>query len=116
MYDSILLAKENYNHGYKDGFKEATCKARQEVVEKKKQVDATIRLLDLPLENLNLSVRSFNALHRIECKSLGDIVALDDKEIRRIKGIGKACSIEIAKMIESHGIKTSWWSIFLREE
>ena len=100
----------------KDGFNEATCKARQESVEKKKQVDATIRLLDLPLENLNLSVRSFNALHRIECKSLGDIVALDDKEIRRIKGIGKACSIEIAKMIESHGIKTSWWSIFLREE
>ena len=109
-------AKESYNRGYEDGFKEATCKARQEDAEKKKQVDATIRLLDLPLENLNLSVRSFNALHRIECKSLGDIVALDDREIRRIKGIGKACSIEIAKMIESHGIMTSWWSIFLREE
>ena len=110
------VAKESYNHGYKDGFKEATFKARQEAVERKKQVDATIRLLDLPLENLNLSVRSFNALHRIECKSLGDIVALDDKEIRRIKGIGKVCSIEIAKMIESHGIKTSWWSIFLKDK
>lgn len=110
------VAKENYNRGYRDGIEEANSKARIEAFEKKKQEGTTIRLLDLPLENLNLSVRSFNALHRIECKTLGDILALDKKEITRIKGIGKACSIEIAKMIESHGIKTSWWSIFLREE
>lgn len=110
------VAKENYNRGYVDGLEEANSKARQEAFEKKMQAGATIRLLDLPLENLNLSVRSFNALHRIECKSLGDIVALDNKEIRRIKGIGKACSVEIAKMIESYGITTSWWSIFLGDK
>lgn len=110
------VAKENYNRGYVDGFEEANSKAMQEAFEKKMQAGATIRLLDLPLENLNLSVRSFNALHRIECRNLGDILALDKKEITRIKGIGKACSVEIATMIESYGITTSWWSIFLKDK
>lgn len=108
------IAREKYNLGYRDGIEEGYNKAKREI--SKEKSEETIHLLELPLENLGLSVRSFNALHRIECKTLGDIIALDDKEIRRIKGVGKACSIEIAKMIESHGIKTSWWSIFLLED
>ena len=80
--------KESYTAGYVDGIKDAVL---SDSASKIKQ----------PIEMLGLSVRSTNALHRLGCTYVADVVKKSKDEIRSARSIGAKSSREIfAKMKE----------------
>ena len=74
----------------------------KEVPEKEKGQSNEYR--DIRLEDLNLSVRSFNSLKRGSCSTVGDILDLMDEDgngLRRIRNLGARSETEIKEKLES---------------
>ena len=60
-------------------------------------------LRDIKLEELNLSVRSFNSLKRAECNTVGDILDAMDEEgegLRKFRNLGVLSEKEIKEKLE----------------
>lgn len=66
--------------------------------------------LDIPIIELDLSVRAYNCLHRAECYTVEDIVKLVRKDpcgLDRIRNLGKHTKAEIEERLMSFGIDIS---------
>ena len=75
--------------------------------------------LDISLEELDLSIRAFNCLHRAGCRTVGDIVKLvreDPCGLERIRNLGKHTKQEIKERLLSFGIDISKFEDEKREE
>lgn len=70
--------------------------------EKKEERD---RLMDTPIELLNLSQRSYNALKKAEMNLVRDLAELDKKTLGAIQQLGKKSVEEIIEVLEFKGIK-----------
>lgn len=101
---------DEYRSGYHAGF----CTGyRQAMAEP--PVPASDEILDLPLETLGLIRRSFNCLDRYGCRSIRDVAALEEKQIRLIRNLGTVSALEIAGKLHEHGIFHTAWDIFLQK-
>lgn len=66
--------------------------------------------LDISIDELDLSVRAYNCLHRAGCDTVGDIVKLvreDPCGLDRIRNLGKHTKAEIEERLMSFGIDIS---------
>ncbi len=61
--------------------------------------------LSIPIENLNLSVRAYNALMTMNIKTTQEIIDRSRKEIENIRNLGKKSVNEIIKVIHERGLK-----------
>ncbi len=86
-------------------------KIRLQIAEEKKKKVPSV--MDIPIKDLDLSVRAENRLIATGCKSVADIVALKGEEIVTIKNLGKTSLQEIARKLETLGITDSEWSDFI---
>lgn len=59
----------------------------------------------LTLEDLDLSVRSFNCLKRAGVKTVGDIISMTEEDFMRVRNLGKRSRDEIISVIEGLGLK-----------
>lgn len=59
----------------------------------------------LALEQLGLSVRSFNCLKRAGVNTVGDIISMTEEDFMRVKNLGKRSRDEIISAIEELGLK-----------
>jgi DNA-directed RNA polymerase subunit alpha len=57
--------------------------------------DQTVDLLGLPVEELNLSARTTNALIGANIKTVGELVSLSDEELNDLKGFGAKAREEV---------------------
>ena len=57
--------------------------------------DKTVDLLGLPVDELNLSARTTNALISADIKTVGDLVSLSDDELNDLKGFGAKAREEV---------------------
>ncbi len=57
-------------------------------------------LFVIPIENLDLSVRAFNCLHRAGIETVGDLLKLDDEALLRIRNLGRKSAEEVKQRIE----------------
>lgn len=62
------------------------------------------QILDLEIDELDLSVRSYNCLNRAGIKTLGDITNLSSLELLRVRNLGKRSYDEIVKVLEDKGL------------
>ena len=62
------------------------------------------RLLDIPIERMALTVRSFNALHKAGIYTAGGILEKSDIELLKIKNFGRKCLQEIKDKLSSLGL------------
>ena len=69
----------------------------------------TENLADIPIEDLCLSVRSYNVLHRAGYNTLEDVSKLSFDELLQLRNMGRKSAMEILKVLEERGFK-------LREE
>lgn len=76
----------------------------------------TERGFNIPIEELDLSVRAFNNLKKIGCNTLSDVAALTDAQIMSIKNLGKKSRIEIAEKVVSLGAYNTVWTNYLLKE
>ncbi|MFO7941713.1 MAG: DNA-directed RNA polymerase subunit alpha [Bacillota bacterium] len=60
------------------------------------------RFLERSIEELGLSVRSFNCLKRADIDSIGELVALTPEEVLKIRNLGEKSLEEITEKLEEH--------------
>ena len=61
-------------------------------------------LRDVDISELNLSVRSYNCLRRVNCNTVGDILDLMDEEgngLRKIRNLGSRSEAEIKETVSA---------------
>ena len=101
-----------YRRGFIDGVNEA----------KKEEPTSDIKTpqspyLSLPIEDMELSIRSFNCLKRAGKNNLGDLLTYQNSEdIYKIRNLGKKSIIEIATKIQSYGFINTAWDEFLHSD
>ena len=63
------------------------------------------KFISKTLEETNLSVRATNCLRNINCKHIGDIIHLNEEDIKRSPNMGKKSFNEIVSLIETANMK-----------
>ena len=63
------------------------------------------KFISKTLEETNLSVRATNCLRNINCKHIGDIIHLNEEDIKRSPNMGKKSFNEIVSLIETADMK-----------
>lgn len=84
--------------------------AKREEEKRNAKVDSQ---LQMTLEELDLTVRSFNCLKVRGCDTVGDIAALTEEEILQTKNLGKKSMIEIAEALKAIGVYNTAWDEFI---
>ena len=86
---------QGYNKGYEDG-----------VLNRGKGGASVDIIADIPIEQLSLSIRSYNALRRNHVKTLGELLDRGD-EIINFEYFGKTCFHELVSLLEDYDICAS---------
>lgn len=74
-------------------------------VMKEKEAEEKKVNLSIPIEELNLSVRAYNALKQIQINTTQELIEKTRKEIDNIRNLGKKSVQEIIKEIHDRGLK-----------
>jgi len=62
-------------------------------------------LLDTPVTDFELSVRSRNCLRRMQIKTLGDLLRITEAELLSYKNFGETSLVEIRSMLSAKGLR-----------
>ena len=73
--------------------------------EKQKRRDEQAQILQTPLSDFELSVRSRNCLRKMGIKTLGDLLKISEAELLSYKNFGETSLREIKTILESKGLK-----------
>jgi len=69
-----------------------------------KPEDERVRLLDRSIEDLELSVRSFNCLKRAGINTIGELVARSAEDMMRVRNLGRKSLEEVEEKLHSLGL------------
>ena len=95
---TMLAAKIAQSHfSFFDGMSDIAQKA--EVFQERKEVEENL-MLEMPIDDLDLSVRSYNCLKRDGFEKVGDIINLTEENLKGIHQLGKKSIEEILQKIE----------------
>ena len=81
-----------------------------------KEKEYNERGFNIPLEELDLSVRAFNNLKKIGCDTVADVVDLTEEKILSVNSLGVKTRTEIAIKLVSLGAFNTAWSHYLPKE
>ncbi|MEM9882227.1 MAG: DNA-directed RNA polymerase subunit alpha C-terminal domain-containing protein [Planctomycetota bacterium] len=73
--------------------------------EQEKRLEAHHAVLDTPVTDFELSVRTRNALRKMNIRTLGDLLKVTEAELRGFKNFGDASLEEIKAMLAQKGLK-----------
>jgi len=74
-----------------------------EATKTKGKGESSLKTLLIPIDMLGLSARSYNSLERAGIKYIGELVLMNENEIKSIKNLGKKSLDEIMHTLELHG-------------
>ncbi|MFN3306839.1 MAG: DNA-directed RNA polymerase subunit alpha, partial [Candidatus Kapaibacteriota bacterium] len=63
------------------------------------------RILSIPIDDLEISVRAYNSLKSNNIKTLGDIVSRTEQELLRLKNLGKKSLKELEDIVHQYGLE-----------
>ena len=63
------------------------------------------RILSMPIEDYNLSVRTMNCLKAADINTLGDLLSYKKKDLLRYRNFGKRSLSEIESFVENLGLE-----------
>ena len=69
-----------------------------------KKTDERSRLLDMPIEELELSVRSYNCLKRAAINSVGDLIQRTEDDMIKVRNLGKKSLEEVDAKLNEMGL------------
>lgn len=76
----------------------------EEPVEVDEEVLQIRKLLKMPVDELELSVRSYNCLMAANIKTIGDLVKRDEQEMLKFRNFGRKSLQELTKILEEKGL------------
>ena len=66
--------------------------------------DKSTKILDMTIEDLDLSVRSFNCLKRAGIDFVGDLVNKSEEDMMKVRNLGRKSLDEVKKKLEDIGL------------
>ncbi|MBR1396702.1 MAG: DNA-directed RNA polymerase subunit alpha [Selenomonadaceae bacterium] len=69
------------------------------------QVDESGKILEMTIEDLDLSVRSFNCLKRAGINTVADLVARTEDEMMKVRNLGRKSLDEVKKKLDELGLE-----------
>lgn len=99
LYDLLSFIKDDFSTIRIRNYGEKT---HEEVINRLTELGLYIKID--ALEDLNLSVRSFNCLKRARIMNLSDLLNLTEEELLKVKGLGRASYNEIINKISLKGL------------
>jgi DNA-directed RNA polymerase subunit alpha len=66
--------------------------------------DKRDRLLEMPIEELDLSVRSFNCLKRAGINTVGELTSKTDEDMMKVRNLGKKSLEEVKEKLVTLGL------------
>ncbi len=85
-----------------DGLPEDTADSEPAFIEE--PVDESSKILDMTIEDLDLSVRSFNCLKRAQINTVGDLVEKSEDEMMKVRNLGRKSLDEVKKKLDELGL------------
>ncbi len=85
-------------------FVDITETAQNMTVMAEKHEDETVKILEKPIEDLELSVRSFNCLKRSNIATVGDLVNKSEDDMMKVKNLGKKSLDEVIAKLHELGL------------
>ena len=87
-------------------FKDFTERVKQDVQEdeepeEKSELD---KLLEMPVEDLELSMRAFNCLKRAGINTVGELIQKTEREISKVRNMGKKSLAEVKSKLAELGL------------
>lgn len=79
-------------------------KAPVEEVEETGVDEETMQKLNMPLQELELSVRTNNCLESMRLETVGDLVSLTEADLLKIRSFGKTCLREVKRKLADMGL------------
>ena len=76
----------------------------EEPVEVDEEILRVRKLLKMPVDELELSVRSYNCLMAANIKTIGDLVKRDEQEMLKFRNFGRKSLQELTKILEEKGL------------
>lgn len=76
----------------------------EETIEVDEEVLHIRKLLKMPVDELELSVRSYNCLMAANIKTIGDLVKRDEQEMLKFRNFGRKSLQELTKILEEKGL------------
>ena len=73
--------------------------------EKKRNEDKHAAVLNIPVTDFELSVRSRNCLANMNVRTLGDLISLSEQELLAFKNFGETSLTEIKQILNQKGLK-----------
>ncbi len=72
--------------------------------EKEKRIDRRVQILETPISDFELSVRSRNCFRKMNIRTLGDLLHINESELLSYKNFGETSLKEIKIILESKGL------------
>lgn len=73
-------------------------------VEKKPEDEGLNKMLDMPIRDLELSVRASNCLESIKMQSIRELVTMNESDLLKVRSFGKTSLREIKRKLEELGL------------
>ena len=74
----------------------------EEIVDVEVEDSPTV-LEDTRIEELGLTVRSYNCLKKVDINTIGDLVALTKEDLKKVKNLGNKSVKEIIEKMKEYG-------------
>ncbi len=72
---------------------------------KDREIDIVTKLLEMPIEDMDLSVRSYNCLKRANIQTVEDLTKKTEDDMLKVRNLGKKSLDEVIAKLESLGLK-----------
>ena len=73
----------------------------------------TAKITALPIDALKLSIRAYNCLLRLGCKTIGDCMVLKKEQILNVRNFGVKSRNEIALALQKFDVLDTVWDEFV---
>jgi DNA-directed RNA polymerase subunit alpha len=102
--DSVLKAHPNHKRAILFRKDIESSKVMTYDEEKEKRRDKRNKILEIPISDFELSVRSRNCLKKMNINTIGDLLRITETELLSYKNFGETSLIEIKKILEEKGL------------
>lgn len=97
--------KQGYQDGYQDGLKDSKTGKHIESQEN--------GIAQIPIEAMEITTRAYNCLTRMGCRSVSDLLSLNNKDLQTARRLGIKTAMEIAHWLDSNGFHHTAWSRYM---
>lgn len=105
--------KDEYKLGYQKGYDKGYKDGMEDAAQGKSFRGVTAETTTQSIDTLDLSIRAYNSLLRLGCRTIGDCMLVKKEQILNVRNLGQKTRIEIANALRKYGVTDTAWEEFV---